>query len=63
MTAQHYTDLSTAMAAYLADPSAEACLSCGGDMRLIRQATNTLSYCLVMRVMKMGSRIPGHDKT
>ncbi|CAL5230078.1 g13535 [Coccomyxa viridis] len=38
LTAQHYTDLSTAMAAYLADPSLEASLDCGGDMRLIRSA-------------------------
>ena len=38
LTAQHYTDLSTAMAVYLAHPSSEACLDCGGDMRLIRQA-------------------------
>ena len=38
LTAQHYTNLSAAMAVYLADPSSEACLECGGDMRLIRQA-------------------------
>ena len=44
LTAQHYTDMSTAMAAYLADPSPEASLDCGGDMRLIRQAYYSASY-------------------
>ena len=36
IAAQQYTDLSIAMAAFLADPSPDACLNCVSDMRLIR---------------------------
>ena len=36
LTAQHVSDLNAALAAYLGDPSPDACFQAGSDLRLIR---------------------------
>ena len=36
LTAQHVGDLNAALAAYLGDPSPDACFQAGSDLRLIR---------------------------